>query len=119
MFNIRVEKSPIHGRGVFANMLIEEGAWQFLYGYLAVIAPEDPRAKYCFMWDEADGGQVYVPYGPFCFLNHSEKPNCTWWQSWDEPDHVGEAPMIYIAANRDIEEDEELTIDYGYNPKQV
>ena len=53
-------------------------------------------------WD-VDGN---VPWNTARLLNHSCDPNC---QTWIE------GRRIFVYANRDIEEGEELTFDYGFD----
>jgi hypothetical protein len=103
--SVQVKKSPIDGWGVFAVWAIEEGDWEYLYGKLIKLEPGNPMIDYAFEWDDE---RVYLPYAPFCYLNHSDDPNCevdTWWS--EEP------PILTITALRNIEPNEELTISYG------
>ncbi|MEW6323321.1 MAG: SET domain-containing protein [Acidobacteriota bacterium] len=120
----QVDKSPIHGLGLFAAEPIAKGTpiWRFTpgldldldtsvldvqpaafrkrllhYGYI------DPRLnRYILCCDDAR------------FINHSDKPNI---QSDFSLDRYG-----IDAAARDIETGEELTIDYesveGFRPNQ-
>lgn len=108
--NVRVALSSIHGHGVFANEHIEEGQWQYVYGELRHIKPGDPFEHYGLEWDN---GYTYMPYGPWCCVNHGDKPNCEVYADGED-----EHPIIYITALRDIEPGEELTIDYGYDPSE-
>lgn len=104
--NVTIAPSPIHGRGVFANELIEEGHWQYVYGELRRILPGDPCEVFSFEWDSKF---YFLPYAPWCCLNHSDTPNCEieWQREWG---------MLTIVSLRDIGTREELTINYGYNP---
>jgi hypothetical protein len=105
--NVRIDKSEIHGRGVFAKGLIEEGDWQFVYGELRVVYPGDPFEHYGVEWD---ANQIFMPYAPWCCLNHSDAPNC---EIGD-----GDKDHLIVCALRDIEPNEELTISYGYDPSK-
>lgn len=127
--NVYIAESKIHGRGVFAYEEIEEGHWQYVYGELKkdvrfarvvnMAAPGGPgpdvvvgaaRWKdYCFEWD---GKSIFDPYAPWRFVNHSRDPNCE--VEWEIDGNV----VLMITAIRDIEPNEELTIDYGYDPSQ-
>jgi len=96
--NIEIKESPIHGTGVFAREVIEDGHWQYIYGYLSTTPTE-----YGF---EHSDGVWWEPYPPFRFLNHSKTPNCEV-SSYDDDTTI-------LTALRDLEDGEELTIDYGY-----
>lgn len=96
--NIEVKQSSIHGLGVFASEKIYTEHWQYVYGIW-----NSEENQYSFDRD----GQCWEPYGPFCFLNHSITPNCEVYEC--------EGVMI-IEVLQDIQKDEELTIDYGFDP---
>jgi SET domain-containing protein len=102
--NVHLLRSPIHGIGVFAREDIEEGHWQWVYGYPHALMPGDPASKYGF---EIEDDVQFVPFAPFCFVNHAKDPNC---------EVQSEDFEVVIVALRDLEEGEELTIDYGYTP---
>ena len=106
--NVHIAPSQIHGRGVFAYEDIEEGHWQYVYGDVRSILPGDPIERYGLEWDE---GKTFIPFAPWCCVNHSHEPNC-------EITQEDEYPMLYITALRDIEPNEELTIDYGHDPSK-
>lgn len=105
--NVRIQQSPIHGRGVFANESIQAGDWQYMYGDLRIVLPGDIHERYGVEWDEE---RKYMPFAPWCCLNHSNTPNC-------EIEELEGHPMLTVTALRNIELDEELTIDYGHEPK--
>ena len=100
--NVRVAPSPIHGRGVFANMPIEKGDWQYVYGDLRVILPGDPFERYGVEWDD---DKTFMPYAPWCCCNHSKDPNC---EVTEDEDETHAHPVLIIHALRDIE--------YGHDP---
>lgn len=87
--------------GVFARDQIRAGHWQLVYG---MIIPTPSM----FGFDNEDG-TWWEPFPPFRYTNHSDDPNCE--VAYDEDDGT-----VYIEALRDIEPDEELTIDYGHDP---
>ena len=97
-------ESKIHGSGVFARQNIEKGDWQLVYGEVIPLQPH-PMEHYCL---EHDRGQ-YLPYGPFCWANHSTNPNCE--MCWDEDEQI-----YYIETLHPIHAGEELLIDYGFTP---
>jgi hypothetical protein len=95
--NIEILESPIHGTGVFAREMIEVGEWQYIYGYLS-----DIPTVYGF---EHSDRVWWEPFAPFRYLNHSNTPNCEV-SSYDDDSTI-------LTTLRDLEEGEELTIDYG------
>lgn len=105
--NVFIADSPIHGRGVFANEIIEVGEWQFVYGEVRVILPGDPLEGYCVEWDNE---RTFVPFMPWFFCNHSDVPNC------EISDYDGHGDVLIIGALRDISPGKELTLNYGYDP---
>lgn len=107
--NVRIQKSPIHGKGVFANEPIEKDHWQFIYGDLRVLVPGDPLEAHGVEWDD---DQTFMPYAPWFYTNHSSEPNCE--VTGDPDDHI----VMVITALRDISQDEEILIDYGHDPSK-
>jgi SET domain-containing protein len=99
--NVDIRQSDIHGLGVFARELIKEGDWQYIYG---MIVPS--LSQYSFEY----GNAWWEPFPPFRYTNHSNTPNCEI-TLWDD----GTAS---IQALRCIHSDEELTINYGYDPAE-
>ena len=119
---IKVKKSGIHNRGVFARSHITKGTRIIEYvGEKVTKAEADRRAHRVFR--DAQGnptkGAVYiftlnkrydidgnVSYNPARYINHSCEPNC---------EAVIDRGHIWIEAIRDIEKDEELSYNYGYD----
>ncbi len=127
--NVYIADSPIHGRGVFAYASIEQDQWQWIYGQRRMVKPaviiqqideegqisgKDEKygyeswMDYCFEWDS---DSLFMPEPPWRFVNHGEDPNCEVTED-DDTDNV----IMVITALRDIETNEELVIDYGYDP---
>lgn len=105
--NVRINESGIHGMGVFANEVIKTGDWTYMYGEFRIMLPGDPYETFAVeVYDK-----VFIPYAPFCFVNHSDNPNCEMLE-----DEESLWPMLYIRALRRIKRNEELTFDYGYDP---
>ena len=106
--NVYIDKSSIHGRGVFANELIETDDWQWVYGDLRIILPGDRFEPYGVEWDH----RTFIPYAPWCCVNHSTTPNC------EINETESSRPILIITALRTILPDEEILIDYGYDPSE-
>ncbi len=110
---IKVRKSGIHGRGVFATRSIANG--EFIMPYVGRIIPELEADELYGDGNEPNGivllftlenGFVIdgaVDGNDARFINHSCEPNCETYQDGD---------AIEIHAIRDIEAGEELTYDY-------
>lgn len=103
--NVETKVSEIHGTGVFARNLIEEGDWQYVYGYEKKYVPGDISERYGFVCDDDD--MIFIPYAPWCFCNHAVVANCL---------VTTEDGMTVITALRDIQPGEEIVIDYGFDP---
>jgi len=116
-----VRGSPIHGRGVFATRAISKGERIIEYiGELVRKKEGEQRAWRQFEKAQKEGGAgVYiftlskkwdidgdVPWNTARLINHSCDPNCEAWI---------EGKRIFIYAMRDIEENEELTFNYGFD----
>ena len=102
-----LDKSPIHGIGVFAGERIAKGSkmWRFVEGYdrcysLKQFAqlPKQARAfmkHYAYRVD----GEVLFTVDNDRHMNHADKPNTYL--------HNG-----YVIARRSIRKGEEITVDY-------
>ena len=101
--NVRTAASPIHGIGVFANEAIDKDDWQYVYGDLRIIHPGDHLEGHCVEWDDE---KTFVPFMPWFFCNHSDVPNC------EISNYEGQGDVLIIETLRDIDLDEELTIQY-------
>jgi len=85
MKNLYIDKSLIHGRGLFTAGNLNEGD---IIGVSHVV--------YDNIWYQV------VPIG--LFYNHSLEPNCI---------VTTDNNVNLIVTNRDIDKDEELTVDYS------
>ncbi len=107
--NLYVTESDIHGAGLFTSVRINEGQNILIIKGEAISGDECERREeygnvYIF-WN----GDNYIDTAmtdKIKFINHNCKYNC-------EVIDRDEESLILTAA-RDIEPDEELTIDYGY-----
>ena len=110
--DVVVASSDIHGRGVLAKVLIEQGEWTRIYGKCVTF-------EKCTDWEfertfdlGLDDGHGYLPYEPWRYLNHSDNPNCQV--------EIGERnDILFVVAICDIKTGEELTINYSFNPSDV
>lgn len=105
-------KSGIHLTGYFANQSIPEKKLISLFeGRMSREKPKD--CTYV-----TSHGPYYIDAagkGNHMFLNHSCEPNCKLQELMRFEGNEG-VPEVGIIAIRDIEKDEELTIDYGHDP---
>ncbi len=118
---VEVRGSIIHGRGVYAVKSIPKEEYVIEYvgnrinkkesekrslAQMEVAEKTGAAAVYIFnltkRWD-LDGS---VEWNPARLINHSCEPNC---------EAIQEGKRIYIQALRDIETDEEITFDYGFD----
>lgn len=92
-----VENSDIHGRGLFARVPIHEGSYMGTYS-----GPETEVNDTHVLWAETEDGIWIGRDGKnlLRYLNHSKDPSA-------------EFDGFDLYAIRDIEEHEEITIDYG------
>ncbi len=100
--------SKIEGFGAFASRRIEKDSQIAIWdGPYTHELPNDASAKY-YLYVRP---HVYlVGFGgdyPESFINHSSNPNSK--IVWD-------GDMAILVAIRDIEQNEEVTLDYGFSP---
>jgi len=94
---IRVGRSPIHGKGVFARRRLRKG------GYIGTFEGRPTRTDGMYvLWvlDEDDQEMGVEGRNALRFLNHSAAPNA---------EFLG----LDLHATRNIQPGQELTIDYG------
>jgi SET domain-containing protein len=116
-----VRRSGVHGRGLFAKKRIPEGTNIIEYLGEKIDKEESNRrgwaridlaketgdaAVYIFTLDDAFDIDGDMPWNSARLINHSCEPNC---EAWIE----GES--IWIGSLRDIEKDEELFYNYGFD----
>lgn len=120
MVKLRIERSKIHGAGVFADEDIPKGTKVIEYVGEKITKEEGAKREQAQMKKAKHGeGTVYifelddmwdidgdVPYNDARFINHSCDPNC---EVEIEDGH------IWIIALRDIRKGEELSYDYGFD----
>ena len=107
-----VQKSPIHGNGVFATRHIPKNTIITSYdGEDIDRATALSRSDKSYMRTVSFGHHVIdglrTPTrgrGAGSFVNHSSTPNATFWIRYDR---------VWIKALRDIQRDEEVFVNYG------
>ncbi|HZF27133.1 MAG TPA: SET domain-containing protein-lysine N-methyltransferase [Steroidobacteraceae bacterium] len=110
---LKVERSRVHGRGVFALRRIRKGTRIIEYAGERVSHEEadrryegrgpDDNHTFLFVLDDSTVIDAGVGGNEARFINHSCEPNC---------ESVIEGKRIYIYAIRTIEPGEELAYDY-------
>jgi uncharacterized protein len=103
---LTLRPSPIHGKGLFATHLIQEGETVMIFGGLVLTQAELDAGKLPpgqWSYDMIDNGLfMFAPEeGLDYFLNHSCNPNL--WM----------ADEVTMVARRDIQPNEELGFDYA------
>lgn len=103
MKRIRIGKSKIAGRGVFAGENIRKG--EFVAVFKGKLIHKEYKTKSDLhvgkTWNSVGRNWWIVPDAPFKFMNHSCSPN------------LGFKTAQRMYALRDIAKDEELTFDYS------
>jgi len=102
-----LDKSGIHGLGVFAEEAIRKGTkiWRFVHGFDRVFSPRDfaklpePAQDYIERYGYQVDGEILLTVDHDHHMNHSEDANTCW-----RVDH--------IVAKRDIAKGEEITNNY-------
>ena len=105
--DVTIKKSNIHGLGIFAIKAIPK---DIVLG-VSHVKDNDNTGRY-------NQGYIRTPLGGF--INHSPQPNCIKVQvrsnlspkHWPAVKEGEEASSMAIRTNRDIKEDEELTVFY-------
>jgi hypothetical protein len=102
-----LDKSAIHGLGVFADEVIRKGTkvWRFVDGFDRVYSPTQfaklpkPARDYIWNYGYRVDGEILLTIDHDHHMNHSDNANTHW--------HDG-----YIVASRTIRKGEEITNDY-------
>ncbi len=109
--HLRIAPSPIHGQGGFATSFLAKGTRVIEYAGARITKQESMRRCQAQNWfifglDDEFDLDGNVEWNLARFLNHSCAPNC---------EAVCEEGRIWIMALRDIEPEEEITFNYGYD----
>ncbi|HET7848530.1 MAG TPA: SET domain-containing protein [Pseudolabrys sp.] len=102
-----LDKSPIHGIGVFAAQFIRKGTkiWRFVYGFDLVYTPREfsrlpkPARDYIRLHGYRVDGEILLTVDHDHHINHSDDPNTYL--------HNG-----YVVARKNIRKGAEITNDY-------
>ena len=97
LYKIRKSQIDNKGRGLYATKDIKEGS------DLGISHVYDKRFP---------DGYIRLPIG--AFINHHEMPNCKAIVAESDP-FLGKLKHIRIISIKDIEKDEEITLDYIIN----
>jgi SET domain-containing protein len=114
---VRVGRSGVHGRGVFARRDIRRGERIIEYKGERIswkaaqeLPPHDPKNPYHTFFFSLEDGTVIdagVEGNESRWINHSCAPNC------EIREHRG---RIYVHALRELKKGEELFYDYNLEP---
>jgi len=102
-----LDKSTIHGLGVFAGEFIRKGAkvWRFVDGFDRAYSPRQfsqlpkPARDYIWNYGYRVDGEILLTIDHDHHMNHSEDANTHWSNG-------------HIVASRSIRKGEEITNDY-------
>ena len=114
---IRVNRSRVHGTGVFATRRIPKGtriieytgeriSWKEAQA-LPPLDPKEPHHTFFFSLDDGRVINAAVDGNDARWINHSCDPNCK---------TTERRGRVYVVALRDIEKGEELFYDYSLEP---
>lgn len=112
---VRIGRSPVHGRGVFAARTIRAGELVLVNAALPLgdgdVRPGDVIARYAYEWPLGGEGRA-MALGEASLLNHapSEGEGATSNLEWQTDERE---LCLRFFSKRDIREGEELLIDYG------
>jgi SET domain-containing protein len=95
-----VDRSRIHGRGLFAATDLVEG--QLIGVYQGPVVVEDGRYVLWVKDSPGEGWTAYDGRNALRFMNHADQPNA-------ELDGLNCYALVYIPSGT------EITIDYGWN----
>lgn len=115
---VEIRRSPVHGYGIFAKKMIEEGemieqmkllrlGWRSNYLHDPVLKDYVWANKHCTCDDcQAHGSPQYIALGLGSLYNHSDQPNTE--QTLDF-----NAEIMTIRAKQPIAEGQEIFVNYG------
>jgi len=113
-----IGKSSGKGRGVFAAKQFKESETIEIAPVLVLPHDDEDLVEivdssilkdYLFDWGEK-GGLTAIAFGSISMCNHSYSPNAQYIQDYDKQ-------MIILESMKQIEEGEEITINYNGDPE--
>lgn len=102
---VYVNKSPIHGLGVFAIDDIYEGEIVEICPIMYILTSDRITSRYTFSWPKFVGKKQVIALGYGSLYNSSNTPNCDW-----QTDVI--KSQIIFKAISDIKANEEITTNY-------
>lgn len=119
---LKVSHSRLHGNGCFTTCAVPAGE-VVARARILVLPPDETKLILKtrlkdYLFHLKDGIAHDAPYysalamGPMSFCNHSNEPNCDY--ALDE-----DAAEITLLARRRLEQNEEITIDYGEYAEEI
>ena len=117
MLMISVKDSPGKGRGVFAQRNFKKGEVIETCPVIVLPAEEIDSLEltelynYYFAWGP-DSKDAAIALGYGSLYNHSYIPNARYYKDFDNS-------LLKYVCIRDIQEDEEITINYNCDPKDT
>ncbi|MGI5992615.1 MAG: SET domain-containing protein [Methanosarcina sp.] len=115
MLSIGIKNSPGKGRGVFAQRNFKKGEVIESCPVIVLPAKEIDTLEltqlynYYFAWGP-DSKDAAIALGYGSLYNHSYMPNARYYKDFDNS-------LLKYVCIRDIQEDEEITINYNCNPE--
>ncbi len=115
MLSIGIKNSPGKGRGVFAQRNFKKG--EVIESCPVIVLPAKELDtleltqlyNYYFAWGP-DSKDAAIALGYGSLYNHSYMPNARYYKDFDNS-------LLKYVCIRDIQEDEEITINYNCNPE--
>ncbi len=115
MLSIGIKNSPGKGRGVFAQRNFKKG--EVIESCPVIVLPAKELDtleltqlyNYYFAWGP-DSKDAAIALGYGSLYNHSYTPNARYYKDFDKS-------LLKYVCIRDIEDNEEITINYNCNPE--
>ncbi len=108
---VRIDNSPLHGRGVFATRPIDAGEIFCTNSLFRIPSQEreflDQTSLYDHYFEFED--DAYIAFGAISFLNHEDDPAADFFLDID-------TLTISLSARREIKPGDEISIHYGVEP---
>lgn len=100
---IVVNKSPVHGYGVFSTKEIKKD--EIIVESIFIDITDNPRGKISEYMFGIIGARLVLPLDRVAIINHSDNPNVKWELRDDK---------IVVIAILDIPSGDELFLNYGF-----